>query len=113
MSFFLGVMRSDVAEPRLRLEAGKAAATYLYKKPSENAPGDAAKLIEAAPVADGGWTEAHAQRKADLRQWLDGAQRSDPQYREREVEWWELHRRWRAETVEGQAEDAERKALGL
>jgi hypothetical protein len=77
MSFFLGVMRSDVADPKLRPEAGKAAATYLYKKPTESAPGEAARLIEAAaglpPIGpmrmkrDGGLNTVAACKSADPR----------------------------------------------
>ena len=64
MEFFLGVMRSDVVDPKLRLEAGKAAATYLYKKPTENAPGDAARLIDGATVPV--WTQAEEERRRYL-----------------------------------------------
>jgi hypothetical protein len=60
MSFFLGVMRSNEVDQKLRLEAGKAAATYLYKKPTESAPGETARLIEGVAAPE--WTAADTER---------------------------------------------------
>jgi hypothetical protein len=47
LEFLLAVMRSPLAEPRLRLDAAKAALPFLHAKPKEETPEDAT-LIETA-----------------------------------------------------------------
>src|SRR5262245_4106076 len=65
MEFLLGVMRSDVADPKMRLEAAKAAAGVIYPRPKEGAPGDNARLLEGSISHD--WSEADAVRLKTLR----------------------------------------------
>jgi hypothetical protein len=48
LEFLLGVMRSPFAEPRLRLEAAKAAAPYCHPRMFKGKPGDDA--IDAKPI---------------------------------------------------------------
>jgi hypothetical protein len=48
IEFMLGVMRASEADPRLRLDAAKGAAQFLFAKPGTPNHGADAKLISAA-----------------------------------------------------------------
>src|SRR6516164_7698374 len=63
LGFLISVMHSPHVDARLRLDAAKAAAQYLHKKPKDAQPGDAAKDIESVEAtAD----KAEAERIATM-----------------------------------------------
>jgi hypothetical protein len=46
LNFMLNVMASPLADPKMRLDAAKAAAAYIHAKPKEVAPGDDARIVD-------------------------------------------------------------------
>src|SRR5260221_2445347 len=65
LNFLLGVMASPLADPKMRIDAAKAAATYCHAKPGADAKqGDGARLIEGTVTP--AWTESDEQRPKEL-----------------------------------------------
>ena len=63
LGFLISVMHSPHVDARLRLDAAKAAAQYLHKKPKDAQPGDAAKVIESVEATA---EKAEAERLANI-----------------------------------------------
>ena len=77
LAYMLDVMDgpdSPLSDPKMRLEAAKAAANYLHAKPSTSKPGDDARLIgasatasEVMPLTNNEWLlQLRAERAAEI-----------------------------------------------
>jgi hypothetical protein len=116
MEFLLGVMRSDVADPKMRLEAAKAAAGFIYPRPKEGALGDSARLLEGRISHD--WSEADAVRLKTLRSqcWAALSPQEQAERKDLDERQFLVHEQRRKATMtaeEMEAEEELRRELGL